>query len=144
MSSFVRKSYIPTLCHYALSSSALACALLTEDARVWRAPPGVLLQPSLPEGTKRATSVNVQLPCLRKDLRTGSISRDTEFPLRSLQAQKWHVHRTRTFGAAWFLGDALDRRPRVPSRSLPPLAFRVTAFANTFLRTFGILVRGPR
>ena len=29
-----------------------------------------------PEGTKRATSVNVQLPCLQKDLRTGSISRD--------------------------------------------------------------------
>ena len=28
------------------------------------------------EGTKRATSVNLQLPCLRKDLRTGSISRD--------------------------------------------------------------------
>ena len=29
-----------------------------------------------PEGTKRATSVIVQLPCLQKDLRTGSISRD--------------------------------------------------------------------
>ena len=28
-----------------------------------------------PEGAKRATSVNVQLPCLRKDLRTGSNSR---------------------------------------------------------------------
>ena len=29
----------------------------------------------------RATSVNVQLPCLRKDLRTGSISRDiVNFP----------------------------------------------------------------
>ena len=35
----------------------------------------------LPEGTKRATSVNVQLPCLRKDLRAGSISRDVvNFP----------------------------------------------------------------
>ena len=34
-----------------------------------------------PEGTKRATSVNVQLPCLQKDLRTGSISRDiVSFP----------------------------------------------------------------
>ena len=34
-----------------------------------------------PEGTKCATSVNVQLPCLRKDLRTGSISRDiVNFP----------------------------------------------------------------
>ena len=33
-----------------------------------------------PEGTKRATSVNVQLPCLQKDLRTGSISRDVNFP----------------------------------------------------------------
>ena len=34
-----------------------------------------------PEGTKRATSVNIQLPCLQKDLRTGSISRDTvNFP----------------------------------------------------------------
>ena len=29
-----------------------------------------------PEGTKRATSVNVQLPCLQKDLRAGSILRD--------------------------------------------------------------------
>ena len=34
-----------------------------------------------PEGTNRATSVNVQLPCLRKDPRTGSISRDiVNFP----------------------------------------------------------------
>ena len=31
---------------------------------------------SAPEGTKRATSVNVQLLRLQKDLRTGSISRD--------------------------------------------------------------------
>ena len=29
-----------------------------------------------PEDTNRATSVNLQLPRLRKDLRTGSISRD--------------------------------------------------------------------
>ena len=29
-----------------------------------------------PEGAKCATSVNVQLPCLQKDLRSGSISRD--------------------------------------------------------------------
>ena len=29
-----------------------------------------------PEGTKRATSANVQLPCLRKDLRTGLIPRE--------------------------------------------------------------------
>ena len=28
-----------------------------------------------PQGTKRATSVNVQLPCLQEDLRTRSISR---------------------------------------------------------------------
>ena len=34
-----------------------------------------------PEGTKRATSVNVQPPCLQKDLHTGSISRDiVNFP----------------------------------------------------------------
>ena len=32
----------------------------------------------------RATSLNVQLPCLQKDLRTGSISQ--EFPFRALQA----------------------------------------------------------
>ena len=31
---------------------------------------------AIPEGTKRATSVNEQLPCPQKDLRTGSISRD--------------------------------------------------------------------
>ena len=30
----------------------------------------------MPEGAKRATSASVELPCLRKDLRTGSISRD--------------------------------------------------------------------
>ena len=36
---------------------------------------------SLTEGTKRATSVSVQLLHLRKDLRTGSISRDiANFP----------------------------------------------------------------
>ena len=35
---------------------------------------------SAPEGTKCATSVNVRLPCLRRDLRTGSISRDVNFP----------------------------------------------------------------
>ena len=29
-----------------------------------------------PEGTEHATRINVQLPCLQKDLRTGSISRD--------------------------------------------------------------------
>ena len=35
----------------------------------------------IPEGTRRATSVNVRLPCLQKDLRTGSVSRDTvNFP----------------------------------------------------------------
>ena len=35
----------------------------------------------VPEGTKCATSVNVQLPCLQKNLRTGSISRDiVNFP----------------------------------------------------------------
>ena len=50
----------------------------------------------LPEGTKCATSVNVQLPCLKKELRTGSISRDI-----ALQAQKWHAHRSRRFRAAW-------------------------------------------
>ena len=56
----------------------------------------------LPEGTKRATSVNVQLLCLQKDLPTGSILQDIcEFPLRALQAQKWRVHRSRTFGGIW-------------------------------------------
>ena len=34
----------------------------------------------VPEGTKHATSVNVQLPRLRKDRRTGSISRNMNFP----------------------------------------------------------------
>ena len=35
----------------------------------------------VPEGTKRATSANVQLPRLQKDLRTGSISREiANFP----------------------------------------------------------------
>ena len=30
----------------------------------------------IPGGTKRATSINVQLPCLQKDLSAGPISRD--------------------------------------------------------------------
>ena len=45
--------------------------------------PGHAIRPLLvlPEGTKRATSVNVRLPCLQKDLRTGSISRGiVDFP----------------------------------------------------------------
>ena len=33
-------------------------------------------------------------------LRTGSTSRDTEFPLRALRAQKWYVYGSGTFGAA--------------------------------------------
>ena len=35
-----------------------------------------------PEGTNRATSVSVQLLCLQKDLRTGSISRDSPLALK--------------------------------------------------------------
>ena len=42
---------------------------------------GVHCQTLEPEGTKRATSVNVRLPRLQKDLRTGSMSRDiVNFP----------------------------------------------------------------
>ena len=52
-----------------------------------------------PEGIKRATSVNVQLLCLQRDLRTGSIWRDIEFPLRDLLGQKWNVDGSSTFGA---------------------------------------------
>ena len=53
------------------------------------------------EGTKRATSLNVQLLRLQKDLRTGSISRDVvNFPSETLQVQRWHVYGSGTFGAA--------------------------------------------
>ena len=53
-----------------------------------------------PEGTKRATFVNVQLLRLGRDLRTGSISRDiVNFP-SELCKQKWCVYGGRTFGAA--------------------------------------------
>ena len=69
-----------------------------------------LFRASHPEGTKRAASVNVQLPCLRKDLRMGSISRDIEFSLRALQSQKWHVSGSRTFGAAWVACHLHSRR----------------------------------
>ena len=48
----------------------ILCASSWQKLRRW-----VTLQVK-PEGTKRATSVNVQLPRLQKDLRTGSISRD--------------------------------------------------------------------
>ena len=55
-----------------------------------------------PEGTKRATSVNVQLPCLQKDLRTGSISRDiVNFPSELCRRRSGNVHGSRTSGAAW-------------------------------------------
>ena len=61
------------------------------------------------KGTKRATSVNVQLLRLQRDLRTGSVSRDIcESPLRALQPQKWHVYRSGTFGAAWVQSVARD------------------------------------
>ena len=44
----------------------------------WRPVPW---HPVAPEGAERATSVSVQLPCLQKDLSTGSISRDiVNFP----------------------------------------------------------------
>ena len=52
----------------------------------------------VPEGTKRATSVDVQLLRLQTDLRMGSISRDISrnFPPNSAAAEvtclrKWHV-----------------------------------------------------
>ena len=47
----------------------------------WRETQNRPTQSKAPEGTKRATSANVQLPCLQKDLRKGSISRDmVNFP----------------------------------------------------------------
>ena len=49
------------------------------------------------EGTNRATSANVQLPCLQKDLRTGSISRDiVNFP-SELYALERHGYKTNFF-----------------------------------------------
>ena len=52
-----------------------------------------------PEGAKRATSVNVKLRCLQKDLRTGSISRDiVNFPSELCRRRSG----IRTFGAAWY------------------------------------------
>ena len=54
-----------------------------------------------PEGTKRATSVNVQLLRLQKDLRTGSISRDiVNFSANSAGAEVACL-RIKTFRAAW-------------------------------------------
>ena len=42
---------------------------------------------------------NPRILRLQKDLHTGSISRDIEFPLRALQPRKWDVYRSCTFGA---------------------------------------------
>ena len=76
----------------------------TPFAHAWLCLFGCVLRARvLPEGIKRATSVIVQLPRLQKDLRAGSISRDiANFP--SDIAQKWHVHRSLTSGAAWHHG----------------------------------------
>ena len=52
------------------------------------------------EGTKRATSVSVQLPRLRQDLRTGSISRELLSELCSRRSGMF-TYGGSTFGAAW-------------------------------------------
>ena len=49
----------------------------------------------LPEGSKRATSVNVQLPAEGPACGL-DFARCCEFPLRALQVQKWHVDGSRT------------------------------------------------
>ena len=60
---------------YEVSSSAL------QPGRRLSRGPGLVGALFRPEGTKRVTSVNVQPPCLWKDLHTGSISRDVvNFP----------------------------------------------------------------
>ena len=54
-----------------------------------------------PEGTKRATSVNVQLLRLRKHLLMGSISGDiVSFPSELGRRRSGNVYRSSTFGAA--------------------------------------------
>ena len=61
----------PSLRLYSFSSLLLSIACTgVSSSDVW------------PEGGRRATSVNVQLPRLQKDLRTGSISQDVNFPHR--------------------------------------------------------------
>ena len=53
------------------------------------------------EGTKRATSVNVQLLRLQKDLHKCSISRDiVNFPSELCRRRRGHVYGSGTFGAA--------------------------------------------
>ena len=64
---------------------------------------GPSLAPHQPEGAKRATSVNVQILRLRKDLRTGPISRDTvNFPseLCRRRSGMFNYYGSGTFGAA--------------------------------------------
>ena len=59
---------------------------------------------------------NVQLLRLRKDLPAYGLDFERrEFPLRALQAQKWHVYESRTFGAAW---DTLFRYSSTPPGSV--------------------------
>ena len=58
------------------------------------------------------------LPRLQKDLRTGSTSRDiVNSPLQALQAQKSHVHGSRTFGATCLMGPAVG--PRLSKKARP-------------------------
>ena len=85
--------------------------------------PDIHVQLPIPEGAKRATSVSVQPLRLRKDLRTGSISRDvtiiiimmiiiiisssssSSFPSGALQAQRWHSCPDQSgYGLSFFWG----------------------------------------
>ena len=57
----------------------------------------------MPEGTKRATSAPVEGPAYGLDF-----ARHCEFPLQALQAQKWYVHRSCMFAAAWLMHVSFD------------------------------------
>ena len=84
---------IPMFQHYALSSYALTSALLMSSAGQESQPDSRRYQPC--RSRKRATSVPAEGPSYRLDF-----ANRCEFPLRTLQAQKWHAHGYRTFGAA--------------------------------------------
>ena len=97
----------PTYCDDAAVNTSEAIRHPSTKRWVQPPPPVLLTQHGplravlLEESTKRATCVNMQLPRLQKDLRTGSISRDIgNFPAELCGRRSVMFNGSRTFGAA--------------------------------------------
>ena len=70
----------------------------------------------------RFGSVNVQLPCLQKDMRTGSISRDIVNFRSELCRRRSGIFTDVAFGAAWLSGDPFPYNSAAET-ALQPLMF---------------------